>query len=188
MFRALVLLFLLLSGFSLLPPATRGADVSLDDFSVLEKSAGKGSAEAQFKLGALYFHGSQIAKDYPKAANYLAKAAAQGHGNAAMLLANQYLAGNGVPQDAVKSFALMRQAAEGGLPGAQAILAIYYGEGTGTTIDLVRSCAWFDIAAAQGVEEAQRELMASVKKLTPNQIAEATVLSKALWQQFVVKK
>lgn len=185
--KLLFTLLLVILTCSALTPV-RAAEVSLDEFSALEKSAAQGSATAQFKIGALYFHGAQIAKDYPKAAEYLTKAAAQGHTNAAMLLANLYLSGSGVGKDPLKSFSLMRQAAEGGLPGAQAILGIYYSEGTGTPRDPIRSCAWFDVAAAQGVEEAKGSLMEAVKSLTPAQLAEATAISKALWQQFVVKK
>lgn len=182
----LLLLALLCSCFSPLP--ARASEVSLDEFSALEKLADQGSPTAQFKLGALYFHGAQIAKDYPKAADYLTKAAGQGHTNAAMLLANLYLSGSGVGKDPHKSFTLMRQAAEGGLPGAQAILGIYYSEGTGTPRDPVRGCAWFDVAAAQGVEEAKTALMESIKALTPDQLSEATTTSRTLWQQFVEKK
>ena len=51
-------------------------------FKYFEKSANKGDADAQHRLGHLYNDGKGVSQNLKKAQEWLVKAAAQGHKNA----------------------------------------------------------------------------------------------------------
>jgi len=60
---------------------------SIQDFSRLLVEAGRGNAQAQHRIGAMYYTGDGVRQDTKEAAKWLAMAARQGHGEAAELLA-----------------------------------------------------------------------------------------------------
>lgn len=64
-----------------------------------EKSATKGSADAQFRIGVLYVFGKGVRQDYAKANQWFEKAANQGHADAQVFLGAAYLEGRGVRQN-----------------------------------------------------------------------------------------
>lgn len=70
----------------------------------LYPAAIKGDAEAQFKLGRMYFTGRVMPLDYWMAGRWLTRAAAQGHADAQFMLGGMYGVGFGVPyQDDVQA-------------------------------------------------------------------------------------
>jgi uncharacterized protein len=64
---------------------------------------------------------------------------------------------------------------------SQLWLGVFYAKGEGMPKDTVRAYMWFDIALAQGMKEAGGSLVEVSKSMTPDQLAEATKLSRA-WQ------
>lgn len=60
--------------------------------------AEKGDADAQFIMAGLYYFGSGVEKNYPRAATEFARAATQGHRGAMEMLAMLYAEGKGVFQ------------------------------------------------------------------------------------------
>jgi TPR repeat protein len=63
------------------------------------KAAEQGHAEAQFKLGAMYFSGDCVPQDDAGAVKWYRMAAEQGHTEAQADLAYMYENGLGMPQD-----------------------------------------------------------------------------------------
>lgn len=93
-------------------------------FSALHFLAGKGDAEAQFRLGSLYKEGSSFFdKSYEKAVHYLNLAAGQNFIPAQRMLAECYLEGVGVEQSIQQAAFYYRQAARQGDEIAQYELA-----------------------------------------------------------------
>ena len=70
---------------------------------VLQKAAEKGEANAQYRLGSLYYHGQGVPRDLKQAAEWYKKAAEQGNTPAQAALGNMYLSGEGVPKDSAKA-------------------------------------------------------------------------------------
>jgi hypothetical protein len=68
-------------------------------FDETMKKAQQGDAEAQNKLGALYYKGEGVTQDYKQAAYWAQKAAEQGRTDAQVNLAIMYYKGEGVTQD-----------------------------------------------------------------------------------------
>jgi hypothetical protein len=73
-------------------------------FESSRDAALKGEAEAQFRVGLLYYGGKGVAQDYRQAALWYGKAAEQGHSKAQNNLAVLYAQGQGVPQDVVTAY------------------------------------------------------------------------------------
>jgi TPR repeat protein len=63
------------------------------------KSAEQGNADAQYRLGDMYYEGKGVALDPTEAAKWYRKAAEQGDSDAQSMLGHMYLKGNGVALD-----------------------------------------------------------------------------------------
>jgi TPR repeat protein len=61
--------------------------------------AEQGNAKSQFALGAMYYYGKGVPKDYVEAARWYLKSAEQGDVNAQYSIASMYYDGKGLPQD-----------------------------------------------------------------------------------------
>ena len=85
----------------------------------LKKSAELGYDKAQQELGAYYYDGEMVQKDYTKAAEWFRKAAEQGNAEAQYRLGMCYKYGEGVERDSAKSAEWFRKAAEQGHVGAR---------------------------------------------------------------------
>ena len=92
-----------------------------------------------------------------------------------------YQAGLGVQQDSAAAAQWYRLAADQGNVAAQNNLGSLYEKGQGVPQDLVQSAVWYSLAAAQGNPDAARNRDIIVKRLTPEQAAEAQKRVKA-WQ------
>ena len=64
-----------------------------------EKAAANREANAQCRLGFLYYHGQGVQKDLEQAAEWYKQAAERGDPQAQVNLGNMYLSGEGVPRD-----------------------------------------------------------------------------------------
>lgn len=91
-----------------------------------ERRAHWGNAEAQVKLGSMYFWGQGQSVDYAKAFYWFSKAAEQGHPVAERTLAMLYMSGEGTEQNLSKAFDWFSKAAEQGDADAQARLGLLY--------------------------------------------------------------
>jgi TPR repeat protein len=89
------------------------------DFDKQNTLAQEGDAEAQYKLGKMYYDGEGVTKNYQKAVEWLRKAAGQGLDKAQNSLGYMYANGYGVTKDYQKAVEWYRKAAEQGLDKAQ---------------------------------------------------------------------
>lgn len=135
--------------------------------------AEEGDAEAQFYVGALYYHGEGVPQSNAEAARWYRRAADQGHAAARHNLGVMHYTGDGMPEDHHEALRWFRLAAEQGHGPAQYNLGIMYAEGQGTPQDHVQAYLWFSLAAAQGEEHARQARDFVAGRLTPAQIAEA---------------
>ncbi len=106
-----------------------------DLFAVVER-AGKGHADAQFRMGLIYFEGDIVSKDARQAAGWFRKAAEQGDTLAQINLGALYANGNGVERDDARAYAWTGLAAGQGNETAKDNLTIIRrGMSTGDLIE-----------------------------------------------------
>lgn len=95
-------------------PRTAEAALNTGDYRtaarLLEIRAEKGEAEAQNRLGALYYLGLGVKKDDRLASKWFLAAALQGNAAAQVNIARQYQYGAGVKRDEMRAFGWLRQA------------------------------------------------------------------------------
>lgn len=84
--------------------------------------AQRGQAEAQYRLGDLFYHGLGVPQSYETAIDWWIKAADQAHAEARFALAAMYGGGLGVSRDDDKALSLYLLAAEQEHPGARRVL------------------------------------------------------------------
>jgi hypothetical protein len=84
----------------------------------LRKAAEQGYAYAQNDLGAMYYNGQGVARDYSQALTLFRKAAEQGYAYAQNNLGAMYYNGRGVAKDYSQAITWFRKAAEQGHAGA----------------------------------------------------------------------
>ena len=165
--NAIVLLFVMLCG---LPPQAVADE--LDDgiaayrrkdyaaaLRLLAPLAESGSAQAQLRLGQMFWYGQGVKEDNTAAFRWFSRSAAQGNAEAQVHLANLYISGLGVPPDeqhpdlaaAQWYFAAARQ----GHPEAQYGLGLLFLVGKGVQRDDAEALKWMQRAAAQGHADAK---------------------------------
>ena len=117
-------------------------------YEILRPLAGAGNAEAQNRLGLMYFSGIGVPQDYAKAINEFARAAVQGHLEAQAMLGRQLGRGLGVPRDDFSAFMWFQRSAEQGNLNGQLLLSGAYHYGNGTKPDLALAYKWALLAVA----------------------------------------
>lgn len=123
-----------------------------------EQAAKAGSANAEFRLGALYEKGDEgVASDKAKAQIWYRKGADHGNVQAMHNLAVLYAAQTGGTPDYASSAKWFEQAAAYGLKDSQYNLAVLYQNGLGVKKDLPTAYKWFAIGAARGDTEAAKQ-------------------------------
>jgi TPR repeat protein len=155
----ITLLFFLLTMFliTLIGCNNRNTNVSENDETITDliPKAQNGDAEAQCNLGACYYHGKGVPKDFTEAVKWFRKAAEQGHAVAQFMLGVCYIEG-GFPEDPVEQVKWIRMIAERENAESQYAYALgnCYLKGYGVFQDSVEAAKWFHKAAEQGHEEA----------------------------------
>ena len=138
------------------------SEASLSDMATspdeIKKKAEQGDAEAQFKLGVLYYNGNGAKQNRAKAAKYFRLAAEQGNANAQFNLGLLYYKGEGVEQDYAEAAKYFRLAAEQKIAKAQFSLGVLYYKGEEVKQDYAEAAKWYRLAAEQGLAEAQFNL------------------------------
>lgn len=104
---AMTLIATLLSACAKEPPS-RPEDRTIRQ---LEEMAEQGNADAQNRLGGLYYKGEGVTQDFAQAAYWAQKAAEQGRADAQANLAIMYYKGEGVAQDFTQAYVWWRLAA-----------------------------------------------------------------------------
>lgn len=121
-------------------------------------SAEQGNPDDQYRLGRMYFQGTDVKKDTKTGVMWITKAADQGHARAQHTLANLYAKGIGVTRDLVQSAKWYQKAAEQGMSLAQYNLARMYHGGHGVKQDIISAARWYAKSAEQGNPHAQYRL------------------------------
>ena len=125
---------------------------------LLELYAKKQVPSAQFILGAMYYNGYGVEKDYAEAFNWWSKSVEQGYVVAQNNLGLMYYNGYGVEKDYVEAFNWWSKSAEQGLAWAQNNLGDMYYYGRGVKEDYAEAAKWYRKAAEQGNAGAQYSL------------------------------
>jgi Sel1 repeat len=103
--------------------------------AVYRVRAERGDAKSQFALGAMYYYGNGVPKDYVEAVYWYRKSAEQGNADAQYSLSYMHHGGKGLPQDDSEAARWCRSAAEQGNALAQDALGIIYRRGEGVPPD-----------------------------------------------------
>jgi hypothetical protein len=120
--------------------------------------AEQGNAEAQTKLGHLYYYGRGVPKSYSESVRWFKKAADQGYAKGQDDFGSMYYYGEGVPQDYTIALVWFRKAADQGDRWAQDMLGTMAYYGRGMPQDYPESLRWYHKAADQGDVYAQADL------------------------------
>ena len=99
--------------------------------------------------------------------------AAQGDAAAQYEIAEDYYFGDSVSQDYSEALKWFLKAAEQGHPRAQSNVGMLYALGRGAERDCVEAFKWISLAAAKGDKSALKTQNALLRKMTPEQQAEA---------------
>ena len=95
---------------------------SAEDFSLYQKAAKQGNANAQYNLGLMYHEGRGIAKNVAKAVAWYQKAADKGNADAQFNLGCMYGNGEGIARDEAEAVRWFRKAAKNGSENAKQLL------------------------------------------------------------------
>ncbi len=145
---------------------------------IYQQFADQGNARAQFKLGVMYKNGYGVPQDYKEAVKWYRKAVDQGNADAQTNLGVMYAIGQGVLQDYKEAVKWIRKAADHGNASGQSNLGLMYDNGYGVPQNYVQAHMWFNLAAAQGDDEARNNRDIVAKKMSVEQIAQATKLAR----------
>lgn len=120
--------------------------------------AGHGDADAEYRLGSVYFYGEGASRDYSAAIRWYRKSAEQGLAKAQYALGYCYFYGYGTPRDRAEAGRWYRKAADQGSRMAQCELGTMYAWGEGVPRDEREAVRLFRSAAEKGDALAQRHL------------------------------
>ncbi len=129
-----------------------------DELAQIRKTAEKGDAETQYKLGGRYYKGDGFPESHELAIEWWTKAAKQGHVKAQFNLGLCYSKGDGVSQNKKKAAEWYAKAAEQGNANAQNNLGVLYEDGEGVPQNYEMAAEWFRKSEALGNEQAKKNL------------------------------
>jgi hypothetical protein len=144
-------------------------------FAAIQPFAEQGSAKAQALLGAMFFNGQGVPRDFGEALTWFQKAATQGDVASENQLGLMYCKGLGAPQDYAKAAQWYRIAADRDDPTAEVNLGLLYYEGQGVPQDYAQALAWYLRSAAHGNAAAEYNigLMVAAGRGAPQDSAKA---------------
>lgn len=143
--------------------------------AAFERASEKGSAQAQRRLGFMYYHGEGVAQDNKRAVTMFESAAKAGDAESARNLGTMYEYGMSVEQSDALAAAWYLTAAELGEPNSQFAVSVMYYKGQGVTRDRIEAAKWWTVAMRQGPvwERRVRPMIESAEaKLTADENAE----------------
>ncbi|MEI6846934.1 MAG: tetratricopeptide repeat protein [Chlorobiaceae bacterium] len=124
------------------------------EIQALQLSAEKGNADAQVKLGAMYFLGEGVRQDYAEALKWCRLSANQGNADAQLKVGWMYSNGYGVKQDYAEAVKWYRLSAQQGNANAQYNLGVMYSNGEGVKQDKKIAKEWFGKSCDNGLQQA----------------------------------
>ena len=133
------------------------------DQSIIDR-AKQGYVDEQVHLGALYYRGAGVEKNYQKARQWFLLASKQGNRAAQFNLGVIFGNGQGVPKDYEKAAYWYRKAADQGDRNAQYSIGGFYDRGLGVSQDHKVAVQWYKLAANQGLPIAEYDLGVSYFK------------------------
>jgi hypothetical protein len=154
-----------------------------------QRAAAKGEAEAQRRLGFMYYHGEGVRQDNARAVDWFEKAADGGDIQSAFNLGKMYEYGMGVAQDDGRAASWYTKAAEQGDRWAQFNASIMYYQGRGVPKDRVEAAKWWTIAMMKGgafAETIRPSVESAEGKLTAEEVAEGKRRAAAWAQRSIV--
>lgn len=134
--------------------ALRSGDVE-GAAALFRKAALKGSVDAQYYLGRMYYFGSGVPQDADEGGAWLEKAAARGHVQAQGTLGAVLLARGNAD---TRAFDLIRRAARSGDGASMYWLGLCLAYGRGTAQDIPQALRWYERAATHGHAKARQAL------------------------------
>ena len=145
--------------------------------NVFQRAAVRGNAEAQRRLGFMYYHGEGVVQDNKRAVTLFEKSAEAGDIESASNLAKMYEFGMGVEQDDARAAEWYRKGAEMGDPASQFNASIMYYKGQGVARDRIEAAKWWTVAMTMTQGGALAETICALvgsaeAKLTPEEIAQ----------------
>ena len=124
----------------------------------LRARAVAGDADAQYKMGGIFFRGQEVEQDYAESEKWFRLAASQGQPQAQFNLGMLYDTGQGLAQDHTEAVKWYRLAANKGLALAQLNLGVACATGQGVLKNEQEAARWTRLAAEQGEMQAQFNL------------------------------
>jgi TPR repeat protein len=179
----LALLLFLAEAASASPPIP----ISAEDLQSLQSEAVRGNADAQNKLGKLYFLGQNVPQNSTTAREWFERSAAQGNADAQNNLGFLYEKVQGAYAKAKEWY---EKAAAQKHAAAQSNLGWLYANGRGIPQDYVRAYMWWKLAASSSAgkeEESEESILDKLtRRMTPGEIAEGQrLLQQCQARQFV---
>lgn len=141
---------------------------------LFQTAVDKGHVEAMVGLAELYTVGQGVTNNPAEALRLYLAAARKGSVRAIYSLAGLYEEGRGVKKDQTLAAKWHQLAAERGVALAQFNLGQRYELGLGVKTDLMEAFKWLSLASKNGIEDATEMIERLRKKMTKDQIAEAT--------------
>lgn len=168
-------------------PASPPIAISAEDLQSLQTEAARGNADAQNKLGKLFFLGQNVPQNSTTAREWFEKSAVQGNADAQNNLGFLYEKAQG---DYAKAKEWYEKAAAQKHAAAQSNLGWLYANGSGIPQDYVRAYMWWKLAAAHSTDkegESEESILDKVaRRMASEQIAEGQrLLHQCQAQQFV---
>jgi len=167
--RGIVFAVLALTSIALMAQTTQPGS----DPAALTSKATAGDVAAMYRLGAMYFEGQGVAKDYQQAHKWFEAAAARNYTPAINGLARMYIEGAGVDRDPAVAAQFFMQGAELNDALSQFSLAELYARGAGVPRDPVAAYKWLLLASLNGHPKANVTLQQYAPGMSPTDIAEA---------------
>ena len=131
------------------------------------------TAKAQFRLGAAYYTGLLVSRDWAESAKWWRRSAESGYLQAQHNLGVLYYRGEGVARNHDEAAKWFRIAGERGFAESQHNLGILYRDGEGVEQDNGKAYVWLSLATEQGFVESQEHRREVAGLLSPKALAEA---------------
>jgi len=120
--------------------------------------ADTGNADAQFRLGSMFYYGEGVPRDHSQAVHWYRLAAGQGNAQGQYSLSYCYFRGRGISRDVPQAVYWLQQAAQQGYTPAEAHLGFLYRRGEGVPQDDSEAFRWTRRAAEKDDVASERYL------------------------------
>ncbi|MEW6164614.1 MAG: tetratricopeptide repeat protein [Pseudomonadota bacterium] len=182
--RTRLLMPLIVAGLAIGAPAAANSTATTDAATALASlrpRAERGDAEAQYRLGRLYYYDAPgVPRDYRLAFRWFRLAALQGHAGAQYKLGGMYFSGRGVAADDRQAVVWWSKAAAQFQPESLNNLGALFANGRGVARDPLMAYALQTLAHAHGEENAAANLRAKRARMDAAAIAAAEALAAEL--------